>query len=97
MPRTARARAKNPRAQAAEAMRAKLAHLAFRMEQPLDDAIDFVQALSLMGYGMMGSVAEGDERAIVTVAGAASKRLDALKDAWRGVIKVVRPRPPETK
>ena len=93
MPRTQRAPGKGPRAQkTAETHRAKVAHLAFRMEQPLDEAFDFVRALHLMGFGMMGAVGEGDERAIVTVSHAAEQRLQTAKDAWRGVIKIVGPR-----
>ena len=90
MPRTQRAPGKGPRAQkTAETYRAKVAHLAFRMEQPLDEAFDFVRALHLMGFGMMGA---GDERAIVTVSHAAEQRLQTAKEAWRGVIKIVGPR-----
>jgi hypothetical protein len=94
MPRTAHARDKNPRAKSVEAYRAKVAHFAFQMGPPLDEAIDFVQALQLMGFGMMGAVGEGDERAIVTVANTASKRLEVLQEARRGIMKAVRKRRP---
>jgi hypothetical protein len=70
--------------------RAEVAHLAFQMGPPLEEAIDFVQALELIGYSM--DAAESDERAVITVATTAGKRLEAVQEAWRGVIKVVGPK-----
>jgi hypothetical protein len=89
MPRTARAPGKGPRAPKTD-LRAEVAELAFAMEEPLNDAIDYMRALSLMGYGLMGPEENEDERAIVAVAHAASARLEALQDTWRGVCKAVR-------
>jgi hypothetical protein len=90
MPRT-RAPGKGPRApKAPETVRAKVAALAFDMEEPLNEAIDYVRALALIGYGQMGPEGNEDERAIVAVAHAASERLETLQDTWRGIFKVVR-------
>jgi hypothetical protein len=91
MPRTS-APGKSPRAPAAAARLDKACDLALAMEEPLNEAIGFAKALSLMGYGMMGPGGQDDEHAIVTVAHMTSDRLEALKDAWRGVIKVVGPK-----
>jgi hypothetical protein len=91
MPRTARAPGKRPRApKSAETVRDRVTALAFDMEEPLNEAIGYVRALSLIGYGMMGPEGNEDEHSIVTVAHAASDRLEALQDTWRGIFKVVR-------
>jgi hypothetical protein len=90
MPRTARAPGKGPRApNSAETVRAKVMDLAFDMEEPLNEAIGYVRALSLIGYGMMGPEGNEDEHSIVTIAHAASDRLEALQETWHGIFRVV--------
>jgi hypothetical protein len=51
------------------------------LEVPLNDAIDHVQALSLIGQGLIAEYHDAGS-AIVTTAHAASERLDALKEIW---------------
>jgi hypothetical protein len=58
-------------------MRVKLLDL----EVPLNDAIDHVQALSLIGQGLIAEYHDAGS-AIVTTAHAASEQLDALKEMW---------------
>jgi hypothetical protein len=89
MPRTSRAPGKGPRAPAAARL-AKACDLALAMEEPLNEAIGFAKALSLMGYGMMGPGGQDGEHAIVTVAHMTSDRLEALQETWRRMFKVVR-------
>lgn len=85
MPRATVARAESLRLE-------KIVDLAFEMEQPIAEAIDLVRALRLIGYGMMGPVADEDERAIVTVARAASERLANLQDTWHRMFRAARKR-----
>jgi hypothetical protein len=76
MPGTARAPRKLPRARAGE-FREKIIDRALDIEPPLREAAAFVQALRLIGHGLMeGQDEEG--RAIATVAQAAAERLDAV-------------------
>jgi hypothetical protein len=91
MPRT-HAPGKRPRAPTAEARLTKACGLALAMEEPLNEAIGFAKALSLMGYGMMGPGGQDDEHAIVTVAHRTSDRLETLQQTWRGVMRAVRPK-----
>ena len=58
-------------------MRVKLLDL----EVPLNNAIDHVHALSLIGQGLI-AVYHDAGSAIVTTAHAASEQLDALKEVW---------------
>jgi hypothetical protein len=92
MPRTRRAPGKRPPAPAAAARLAKACDLAFDKEEPLNEAIGFAKALSLMGYGMMGPGGQDDQHAIVTVAHMISDRLETLQQTWRRMFTVVRPK-----
>jgi hypothetical protein len=58
-------------------MRAKLLDI----EVPLNDAIDHVQALRLMGQGLIAEYHDAGSP-IMAVAHAAEERLDALKEIW---------------
>jgi hypothetical protein len=76
---------KPSRAQAtARARLKKIMKFALDMEEPLNDAIEFVLALRMIGDGM---VADYDDqgRPIAAVARAASRRLQALESAWLGL------------
>jgi hypothetical protein len=58
-------------------MRAKLLDI----EVPLNDAIDHVQALRLIGQGLIAEYHDAGSPIIAT-AHAAEARLDALKEVW---------------
>jgi len=58
-------------------MRAKLLDL----EVPLNDALDHVQALRLIGQGLIAEYHDAGSPIIAT-AHAAEERLDALKEIW---------------
>jgi hypothetical protein len=58
-------------------MRVKLLDI----EVPLNDAIDHVQALSLIGQGLIAEYHDAGSPIIAT-AHAAEERLDALKEIW---------------
>ena len=90
MPGTARAPKKRLRARRGE-FRKKIIDRALDVEPPLRDAAAFVQALRLIGHGLLdGQDEEG--RAIATVAQAASERLDAVTEVWDALIDLMRRR-----
>jgi hypothetical protein len=90
MPGTARAPRKRPRARIGE-FRKKIIDRALDIEPPLREAAAFVQALRLIGHGLLdGQDDEG--RAIATVAQAAAERLDAVTGIWDGLIDLMRRR-----
>jgi hypothetical protein len=80
MPRRRRAPVKRPRAQKT-ARRAEAFHLLLRIEQPLTDAINYVQALYLMGFGLISHHEAGGD-AIVALAHATTQRLEVVKEIW---------------
>jgi hypothetical protein len=92
MPRTKRAPGKVPRAPTAAATLRKVKDIAFDMEQPLHDAADYVRALMLVGFGMMGPGPNEDERAIVALADSAADRLDAVEQSWNAIRNATRGR-----
>ena len=57
-----------------------------RIEQPLTDAINFAQALYLMGFGLISHHEAGGD-AIVTLAQETGKRLEAVKGIWNEVLR----------
>ena len=57
-----------------------------RIEQPLTDAINFAQALYLMGFGLISHHEAGGD-AIVTLAQETGKRLEAVKEIWNKVLR----------
>jgi len=78
MPRSKRA-GKRPRASKARSRR--IVSLALDFEEPLREAREFVQALILIGRGIM--MDDDDEGcAVVAAAWETSRRLDALRAAW---------------
>jgi hypothetical protein len=90
MPGTGRAPNRRLRARTGE-FRKKIIDRALDIEPPLREAAAYVQALRLIGHGLLdGQDEEG--RAIATVAQAASERLDALTDIWDGLIDLMRRR-----
>jgi hypothetical protein len=90
MPGTARAPKKRPRARTGD-FRKRAIDRALDIEPPLREAAAFVQALRLIGHGLLdGQDEEG--RAIATVAQAASERLDAVTEVWDALIDLMRQR-----
>jgi hypothetical protein len=84
MPRRRRAPVKRPRAQKT-ARRAEPFPI-LRIEQPLTDAINFAQALYLMGFGLISHHEAGGD-AIVALARETGKRLEAVKEIWNEVLR----------
>ena len=66
---------------------AKVVELAFRMEEPLNEALDSVQALQLMGHGLTQLAGDEEGRAVAAVACTARRRLDSLQQTWRSLCK----------
>jgi hypothetical protein len=83
MPGRRRAPVKRPRAQKT-ARRAEPFPI-LRIEQPLTDAINFAQALYLMGFGLISHHEAGGD-AIVALAHETGKRLEAVKEIWNEVL-----------
>ncbi len=54
------------------------------VEVPLNDAIKYVQALRMIGSGLIAEY-DDDGEPIVAVARAASERLETLKTIWNGI------------
>ncbi len=87
MPGRSRAPGKRSRARAPAKPAAKIQDLVFDMEVPLNEAIDHVVALRLIGCGLTTDDRDNG-RAIVTTSWAASQQLDALKDIWRKMLRI---------
>ena len=64
---------------------ARVAAVALDMEEPLNEAIDAVHALRLMGYGLTELSGEVEGRALAAIAWSACQRLDAVKQIWRSL------------
>jgi hypothetical protein len=88
MPRRRRAPVKRPRAQKT-ARRAESFPLILRIEEPLIDAINYVQALYLMGYGLILHHEAGGD-AIMALAHETGQRLAAVKEIWNAMLEVKR-------
>jgi hypothetical protein len=84
MPGRRRAPVKRPRAQKT-ARRAEAFPLLLRIEQPLTDAINYVQALYLMGFGLISHHKAGGD-ALVALAYATGQRLEAVKKIWNEML-----------
>jgi hypothetical protein len=80
MPRRRRAPVKRPRAQKI-ARRTESFPLILQIEEPLTDAINYVQALHLMGYGLISHHEAGGD-AIVALAQETGQRLESVKKIW---------------
>jgi hypothetical protein len=64
----------------------KVRAIAFDMEEPLNEALDFVVALRLIGNGLIANH-DDDGRAIYTIAWAASERIETLKEKWERIFR----------
>jgi hypothetical protein len=84
MPRSRRAPDKRPHARKTP-RRAEAFPLLLRIEQPLTDAINFAQAMYLMGFGLLSHHEAGGD-AIVALAHETGKRLEAIKEIWNEVL-----------
>lgn len=84
MPGRRRAPVKRSRAQKT-ARRAESFPLILGIEEPLTDAINYVQALYLMGYGLISHHEAGGD-AIVALAEETGKRLEAVKEIWNEML-----------
>ena len=84
MPRRRLGPVKRPRAQKT-ARRAESFPLIFRIEEPLTDAINYVQALYLMGFGLISHHEAGGD-ALVALADATRQRLEAVKEIWNEML-----------
>jgi hypothetical protein len=85
MPRRRRAPAKRPHARKT-ARRAGSFPLILGIEEPLTDAINYVQALYLMGYGLILHHEAGGD-AIVALAQETGQRLKAVKEIWSEMLR----------
>ena len=84
MPGRRRAPVKRPRARKT-GRRAEPVALIFGIEEPLTDAINYVQAMYLMGYGLISHHEAGGD-AIVALAHETGKRLEAVKEIWNEML-----------
>jgi hypothetical protein len=84
MPGRRRAPVKRPRAQKT-ARRNKPLLLILGIEEPLTDAINYVQALYLIGHGLISHHDAGGD-AIVTLADETGQRLEAVKEIWNEML-----------
>ncbi len=71
---------------------AKVVALALDMEEPLNQAIDAVQALRFIGYGLSRHGGEEEGRAVASLAWTTCQRLGALQETWHRLCKVGRGR-----
>src|SRR4030088_208725 len=84
MPGRRRGPVKRPRARKS-AGRNKPLLLILGIEEPLTDAINYVQALHLMGYGLISHDETGGD-AIVALAQETGERLEAVKKIWNEML-----------
>jgi hypothetical protein len=85
MPRRRRAAAKRPHARKT-ARRAESFPLILGIEEPLTDAINYVQALYLLGFGLISHHEAGGD-AIVALAQETGQRLEAVKEIWNEMLR----------
>jgi hypothetical protein len=86
MPGRRRAPVKRPRARK-NARRNNPLSLILRIEEPLTDAINYVQALYLMGYGLISHHEAGGD-AIVALAHETGQRLESVKQIWNEMLQM---------
>src|SRR4051794_25042953 len=84
MPDRRRAPVKRSRARKT-ARRAGSFRLILRIEQPLTDAINYVRALYLMGFGLISHHEAGGD-ALVALAYETGQRLEAVKEIWNEML-----------
>ena len=86
MPRARRALGKRQRTLKDERIAGpKPDELVWRMEVPLAEAIDLVEALRLMGDGLLERDG-GEGSAVLSVVAAAQERLRSVKEMWEGLV-----------
>jgi hypothetical protein len=85
MPRRRQAPAKRPHARKT-ARRADSFPLILRIEAPLTDAINYVQAMYLMGFGLISHHEAGGD-ALVALAHETRQRLEAVKEIWNEALR----------
>jgi hypothetical protein len=85
MPGKRRAPVKRLRAQKTP-RRAEAFPLLLRIEQPLTDAINYVQALYLMGFGLISHHEVGGD-ALVALAHETRQRLESVKEIWNEALR----------
>ena len=85
MPGRRRAPVKRPRARKIP-HRAEAFPLLLRIEQPLTDAINYVQALYLMGFGLISHHEAGGD-ALVALADETRQRLESVKEIWNEALR----------
>jgi hypothetical protein len=85
MPGRRRAPVKRPRAQKT-ARRAGSFPLILGIEEPLTDAINYVQAMYLMGFGLISHHEAGGD-ALVALADETRQRLEAVKEIWNEMLR----------
>jgi hypothetical protein len=56
------------------------------VEEPLTDAINYVQAMYLMGFGLISHHEAGGD-AIVALAEQTGQRLEAVKEIWNEMLR----------
>jgi hypothetical protein len=88
MPGRRRAPVKRPHARKSARRNSPLL-LILGIEEPLTDAINYVQAMYLMGYGLISHHEAGGD-AIVALAGETGQRLEAVKEIWTEMLEVKR-------
>jgi len=88
MPRTKRASGKRVRTTPRRDLD-RIRSLLLAIEVPLNDAIKYVQALRMIGNGLIAEY-DDDGEPIVAVARAASERLDAVKATWNEIFETGR-------
>ncbi len=89
MPRTRRASGKRPRTWKDDRIVCpppKLHELVWQMETPLTEAIDFVEALRLMGYGLSERGCD-DGSALLRVVEAVQERLRSVEEVWVALVR----------
>jgi hypothetical protein len=84
MPGRRRAPVKRPHARKTP-HRAEAFPLLLRIEQPLTDAINYVQAMYLMGFGLISHHEAGGD-ALVALAHETRQRLEAVKEIWNEML-----------
>jgi hypothetical protein len=81
----AKAVGRRSRAPKADAERKTIFLLACEMEEPLDAALAFAEALDLMGMGLQ-SIRDDHGLPLLAVAGAIAAQLHAAKTAWHKIV-----------
>jgi hypothetical protein len=81
-----RRRAPVKRSRARKTARPESLPFILRIEQPLTDAINYVQALYLMGFGLISHHEAGGD-AIVALAYETGKRLESVKEIWNEALR----------